>query len=73
MDAEKSGGGLGRFAMNDDSNSREVAESAMHRREITLADGRYMIFYTFGSLPQKDSTPSDLESRGAGDPEHDNV
>ena len=21
---------------------------AMHHREITLADGRYMIFYTFG-------------------------
>ena len=29
--------------MND---NREREE--MHRREITLPDGRYMIFYTFG-------------------------
>jgi hypothetical protein len=30
--------------MNDNESDREE----MHRREITLADGRYMIFYTFG-------------------------
>ena len=29
--------------MND---KKELEE--MHRREITLPDGRYMIFYTFG-------------------------
>jgi len=29
--------------MNDNKEQDE-----MHRREITLADGRYMIFYTFG-------------------------
>ena len=27
---------------------REIENERMHRREITLADGRYMIFYTFG-------------------------
>ena len=30
-------------------NTEAGSESkAMHRREITLPDGRYMIFYTFG-------------------------
>ena len=29
--------------MNDNKEREE-----MHRREITLPDGRYMIFYTFG-------------------------
>lgn len=26
----------------------EASADVMHHREITLADGRYMIFYTFG-------------------------
>ena len=26
----------------------EVSADVMHHRKITLADGRYMIFYTFG-------------------------
>jgi hypothetical protein len=26
----------------------EASGDVMHHREITLADGRYMIFYTFG-------------------------
>lgn len=29
-------------------------QDEMHHREITLADGRYMIFYTFG---HKDDEP----------------
>ena len=42
-------------------NSKDTIESVpMHRREITLADGRYMIFYTFGDseadVPQAEST-----------------
>jgi ssDNA-binding replication factor A large subunit len=32
--------------MNDNENDKDQEE--MHRREITLQDGRYMIFYTFG-------------------------
>ena len=32
--------------MNDNGSDKELEE--MHRREITLPDGRYMIFYTFG-------------------------
>ena len=33
--------------MNDNASDNEEPEE-MHRREITLPDGRYMIFYTFG-------------------------
>ncbi len=32
--------------MKDNRTDNELDE--MHRREITLPDGRYMIFYTFG-------------------------
>lgn len=32
--------------MNENGSDKEREE--MHRREITLPDGRYMIFYTFG-------------------------
>ena len=32
--------------MNENVSDRETEE--MHRREIALPDGRYMIFYTFG-------------------------
>jgi hypothetical protein len=28
---------------------KTTERKTMHRREITLADGRYMIFYTFGT------------------------
>ena len=31
-----------------DENKPDGQTDEMHRREITLADGRYMIFYTFG-------------------------
>lgn len=30
------------------NNSARIESEAMHPREITLPDGRYMIFYTFG-------------------------
>jgi hypothetical protein len=30
------------------NNKDTVQTEPMHHREITLADGRYMIFYTFG-------------------------
>ncbi len=34
-----------------------VELEAMHRRQITLADGRYMIFYTFGDAhPEAEET-----------------
>lgn len=34
---------------------RDLSEElgVMHHREITLADGRYMIFYTFGEMDEK--------------------
>jgi hypothetical protein len=37
-------------------NSQPGCESeAMRRREITLPDGRYMIFYTFGEEMEKEN------------------
>lgn len=41
----------------------KVNDSAdvMHHREITLADGRYMIFYTFGEAEtQADDQDNDV-------------
>lgn len=34
--------------MSDISDTKEREDPPIHHREITLADGRYMIFYTFG-------------------------
>jgi len=49
-----------------------IEREAMHRREITLADGRYMIFYTFGDgdldarsdrdVPTEEGTSSSSEA-----------
>ena len=36
----------------------------MHHREITLADGRYMIFYTFGD---DDESANDVEGNEQGE------
>lgn len=38
--------------------SRETVDSDMHKRLVTLADGRYLIFYTFEA--------ADAESTSAG-------
>jgi hypothetical protein len=41
--------------MSDISKADEMKDPPMHHREIELADGRYMIFYTFGEeLPAPD-------------------
>lgn len=50
MDAAEPERQLGDIKMNEASNDK-VKEPPMHRREITLEDGRYMIFYTFGEEP----------------------
>ena len=34
--------------MSDVSNTTVIEDPPMHDREIVLADGRYMVFYTFG-------------------------
>ena len=41
--------------MSDVSTTTEIDDPPMHEREIALADGRYMIFYTFGD----EAPPSD--------------
>ena len=41
---------------------------SMHRRRITLADGRYLIFYTFdeGDAPHASDTQEEEEAAAAG-------
>ena len=48
MDAAKPKRELGCSEMNNVSKKNEIEDLPMSHREITLADGRYMIFYTFG-------------------------
>jgi hypothetical protein len=40
----------------------EIERETMHHRQITLADGRYMIFYTFG-----DGRPEPQETNEQGE------
>ena len=47
--------------------SSEDAESEMHKRRITLPDGRYLIFYTFED--QSAAPASASEEDGAERPE----
>ena len=47
---------LRNIEMSDVSKANEVEDPPMHHREITLADGRYMIFYTFGDEESNDET-----------------
>jgi hypothetical protein len=35
----------------------------MQRRQITLSDGRYLIFYTFGDEDAKRSSPVEAEEK----------
>jgi hypothetical protein len=38
-------------------NEKETERETMHHRQITLADGRYMIFYTFtDAVPDGEET-----------------
>ncbi|HEY0078639.1 MAG TPA: hypothetical protein VGB73_08335 [Pyrinomonadaceae bacterium] len=48
----------------------EEAASEMHKRRITLDDGRYLIFYTFdgddsSAVPQSTSASSQVEPQAA--------
>ena len=38
---------------------KEIETEPMHHREITLADGRYMIFYTFDDESGEDKQEDD--------------
>lgn len=40
---------------------KQNAQDGVHKRRITLADGRYLIFYTFDDLP----APSTVEHEAA--------
>lgn len=37
----------------------DIENEAMHIRQITLADGRYMIFYSFGDEKATDQEEND--------------
>ena len=52
MDAAEPKCQLGNIEMSDVSDTSEREDPLMHHREIALADGRYMIFYTFGDEDQ---------------------
>ena len=38
-----------------------IESEAMHHRKITLPDGRYMIFYTFGEEMEKNGAARETE------------
>jgi hypothetical protein len=50
----------------DTESTEWTREIPMHRRRITLADGRYMIFYTFGDDAAGPDRPAS-ERREHGD------
>lgn len=51
----------------DTESTERTRERPMGRRRITLVDGRYMIFYTFGSAAAEPDTPA------AGRRKHDDT
>lgn len=50
--------------MQHDTSSRAGGDTDMHLRRIILPDGRYMIFYTFGDLPE---APAPADASGGPD------
>ncbi len=44
-------------------------QEGMHRRRITLADGRYLIFYTFDALPVSASKAEAADESPKPEPE----
>ena len=45
--------------------SKEDGPMGMHKRQITLHDGRYLIFYTFDDERARSSASSDKETEEA--------
>ena len=54
--------------MNSDSTPIPPGTDPMHRRRITLPDGRYMIFYTFGDAPSTGSDAVESNAPESGEP-----
>jgi hypothetical protein len=46
--------------------TEENEQKGMHRRRITLSDGRYLIFYTF---EEQVTSASELEGAGRSEPD----
>ena len=44
---------------------RDGHDTGMHRRRITLSDGRYLIFYTFDDGNAQPSSDKNVETAGA--------
>ena len=47
----------------EESTTAENQRPTMHHREITLADGRYLIFYTFDGAEPPQPTDTDEPSK----------
>ena len=50
--------------MSCEASSKERDVNEMKRRRVTLSDGRYLIFYTFGEETAPDSSTVDAEQTG---------
>lgn len=46
--------------MPDQTTPEQEEVGRLHRRRITLADGRYLIFYTFGEEAEEPSSETNL-------------
>ncbi len=54
--------------MPDETADKQTSQSNMQRRRITLADGRYMIFYTFDGEPAPSSISSSSKTNAESEP-----
>ena len=57
--------------MEEEQAPDQPANDEIHRRRITLADGRYMIFYTFPSSGAPPAEPPAEEPRPAPEAEEE--
>jgi hypothetical protein len=55
--------------MNEKNKNSGIASDLMQCREITLNDGRYMIFYTFDKSLSNSSAKGDIKPEPRPEPE----
>lgn len=57
--------------MQHDKTEHEGARDALHRRRITLKDGRYMLFYTFGDEGEASHSAPSASDKEAVEPDNE--
>ena len=57
MDESQVGRRIGLREVMEDADQAAQDAQGMHKRQVTLADGRYMIFYTFGGSAHEGGSP----------------